>query len=581
MAWDAGTITNAAPWAALSQKLKDLISSGSNVGNWSFEENVPAGTGIGQSGSASYALDVFLCRGASVLYKRTVQKNLANSQITTDGTSFAHAVITPATNKFISVTVFNTKASAADDPTGVTLNGSNAPTFTKIKSQASGGGSAIVKGTLWIAKTGGSAPTGTTLTVAFGATQTGCIVIVDEWDGIDLSLAANGVGAGKIVRQVVGNNGTNELAHSATLAALEGAGSVCYIAAAETASIGTYTAGVKAGWTPLAADLVMATPNVHARGSWRPDADDPAAVMTHSSATAMTDWAAIAVEFRREILTSSITDANDAGQDWRFIIEIPTPDGAVTSSFNCCENYNNKMFRRMPPTASATVPVGSGYWRDDTLIAYATVPGNPRALAAHQALNTTGFSYWIKLTKNGVMIGTRVSSSEATNGAMLLDSVITNATDLPLISVSPGASAASNGNSFSRLPGVAVAPGTTITGWQCAAMGWTSPTQEGFTTNAANQQDLWASRKIHDARIFVGHSGGRLAGNSGANDRGYARGLWKTDYRCLVAGGTVQLGDLQAIEGVPTSDPNPWTVIYKGFPGSTGTQNLVILTRAN
>src|SRR5215472_4494237 len=147
MAWDTGTITDAAPWAALSTKLKNLVG----------------GTGAGQSGSASYSLDVFRCRGAATLYKRAIQTNLANTFNTTDGTSFVIPVTTPAANRFITLCIVNTKATAADDPTSVTLDGSNAPTFTKIFSQASGAGTPILKMSLWIGKSGASAPTGTNL----------------------------------------------------------------------------------------------------------------------------------------------------------------------------------------------------------------------------------------------------------------------------------------------------------------------------------------------------------------------------------------------------------------------------------
>lgn len=63
MAWDSGTITSAAPTDALSTKLKAMVG-GAGVANWSFVENVPAGTGVGQSGAAAYSVDVFKCATA-------------------------------------------------------------------------------------------------------------------------------------------------------------------------------------------------------------------------------------------------------------------------------------------------------------------------------------------------------------------------------------------------------------------------------------------------------------------------------------------------------------------------------------
>jgi len=63
MAWSKDAYTTDTPSAALSDKLKDLCG-GSGVKNWSFVENVPAGTDGGQSGSNNYSVDVFKCAGA-------------------------------------------------------------------------------------------------------------------------------------------------------------------------------------------------------------------------------------------------------------------------------------------------------------------------------------------------------------------------------------------------------------------------------------------------------------------------------------------------------------------------------------
>lgn len=578
MAWDAGTITNAAPWATLSGKLQALCGT-TGVENWSYVENVPAGTSQGQSGSASYSLDVFRCRGATNLYNRALQINLANSQITTDGSSFVHTITTPSTNQFITVCIINSKASAADDPTSVSLDGSNAPTFTKIKSQASGGASTILKMTLWIGKTGGSAPTGTQLTVSFGATQTGCIAIVDQWAGCDLTLSANNVdatGATQIGIQVVGNNGTNQTTHSATLATMLGPQSIAVTWTSQTASTGTYTP--EAGWTGLAAELTMSTPVVHARGMFRPYQDDLTGVMTLSSATSETDWSCIALEFQRTTASTSVTSANDAGVDWYFVIEIPATDGAVNSSFNSAQDYDGyHLFNRMPPAGgTGLIPVGSGGWRTDTLAPYGgtingntLITGNNRGSTTHQILNTSGFNYWIKLTKNAVTISTRVSASEAMSGATLLDSFVTNATDnIPLINISNVAA----GNTFSCIPG---ATGTSLgtSAFTCYTQGWTTPMQEGFTTNSAGSQDLWASQKVHVSRIFVAHSPGRST--TLATTNGYARGLWKSDFLAIQRGGTVQLGDTMTISG------NTWTVISNSANAFGSGQTLIVLTRAN
>jgi len=63
MSLHTGTITDAAPEAAFSTLLKSLVG-GAGVQNWSFIENIPAGTGANQSGSASFSVDVFKCAGS-------------------------------------------------------------------------------------------------------------------------------------------------------------------------------------------------------------------------------------------------------------------------------------------------------------------------------------------------------------------------------------------------------------------------------------------------------------------------------------------------------------------------------------
>lgn len=76
MAWSKDAYTTDTPSADLSDKLKDLCG-GSGVKNWSFVENVPAGTGDGQSGSNNYSVDVFKCAGTAL--RRTAGGNLPAS----------------------------------------------------------------------------------------------------------------------------------------------------------------------------------------------------------------------------------------------------------------------------------------------------------------------------------------------------------------------------------------------------------------------------------------------------------------------------------------------------------------------
>jgi hypothetical protein len=564
MAWSAGTITSATPYAALSQKIKDLISGGSGIANWSFVENIPAGTQPGQTGTTGYSIDVFRCRGAATLYKRLVQTNMVNGQDTTNTTSYVFTLgaaapqAVPAASRFMIVAVVNVTSAGTDaaDPTGVTMNGTNPPTFTKIKSQASGSSSPnkIIKATLWIGKTDGTFVAAGTpqITVSFGSTQQGCMCIAEQFEGCDLTLGADavdGTGATKIGIQVVGNGGTTSpAAHSATLASYLGPQSIGYVVAAQTASGGTYTNGVEAGWTPTVisagsiTELSMATPATHMIAAVRPDYDDTSPTLTISSTTSMTDWVCIAFEFQRTTDATSVTNPNDAGKDWYFMLEIPTTDnGSTASNTNCAENYDlNKFFAGVAASSAAATPVLPNYRRDETLRLYNSATGNNRANQAHQTLNTTGFSYWIKITPNGILIATRVASAEATNGAMLLDSFVTNATDaLPLIHFCEQAA----GNVYTRLPGVTAANSAQ---WQITTVPWTTPVVDAFTTQAANAQDLWANSKCHAARVFSVHTPGRSTVN--AITSGYGRGLWKTDYLCMNPGaGTIQLGDRLSI----------------------------------
>ena len=68
MAWSKDAYTTDTPSADLSDKLKDLCGS-SGVKNWSFVENVPAGTGDGQSGSNNYSVDVNLTSRIAILQR--------------------------------------------------------------------------------------------------------------------------------------------------------------------------------------------------------------------------------------------------------------------------------------------------------------------------------------------------------------------------------------------------------------------------------------------------------------------------------------------------------------------------------
>lgn len=265
-------------------------------------------------------------------------------------------------------------------------------------------------------------------------------------------------------------------------------------------------------------------------------------------------------------------DANDAALDWYFGIAIPVTDGAVASNFGVCEDYEggvDKRVRRQCPSAISTLaPVGVGFWRTDTYGSWAGVTGG--IAVSTDTLNMTGFSFWMKLDKNFLIVAIKVGSEENIwIGASLLDSLTSVSDPLPLCafnSVSgPGSSVAF---SFSRLPSVVDA---TISGkWFARLDPWSSPIAGFGGTNATNTNDLWQDNKIHVSRAKAGH---RVTQGQGYLV-GLNRGLFKTGILVMQAGGTVNIGDTMVI-GADT-----WTVISQSMSW-LGSANIHLLVRAN
>jgi len=603
MSWNSGSIVSVTPWADLSTKLKNLCG-GAGVENWSFLENIPAGTGTQQSGSASYSLDLFKCKGSNARYMPITVTNKLNANITADGASFNFNAGVLRGGRVYILSIINTKASAADQPVSVAFTGTNVPVFSLLKTQA-GGNVGEIRVSVYIARTIGSQaallPSAIdtsvglppydddefytvpmNLVATFGAaSQTGCMAIMDEWDGLDGSLAVDTIGNTSIAVQAVGANGTTETAHSATLAPFLGSTSVAYTVAAETASTGTYSV---AEWMATAADLSMATPTAHARAMWNPNTVDTTGVLTLSSATSETSWAAISIELQRPQTTQDQTATlNDAGANWYFAIEIPVSDGAVVSSINASEAYEigPKIFAGMAALPAATSPAGANYWIGSGYNQYASVTGNNRANTLMGTLNTSGFSYWIKLTKNSVLISTRVSGTESSAFAGLLDSFVANVADrCPLVLFVADTASETASSSFTSLPGVSsLSGGVASRGWQATFTAWThnvlSTAPEGgslFNNAAATNVDLWQNGKTYVARIVCFHAYGTTSGTVSSTS-GYYRGLVKSDFLCIASGGTVQLGDTMVISGIT------WTVIKTmGTIGSSG-QSIAWLTR--
>jgi hypothetical protein len=482
-----------------------------------------------------------------------------------------------AANKVFTVVVSSTKATACNVPATVVLDGADAPTFTLLKSQIGGDATGICMLSVWIGKSAAAAPAGTNLTVTWAAAQTSAIVSLDEWTGLDATLGVTGLDAGgttQIGVQAVGANGTTATAHAVTLAALLSTKSCVLVAATQTASAGAYT---NPGSVISAATKTVATPTACMATAMFPSAEKVLHTMTLSTSSNETSYAAIAVELQRPTLVTAYGTLSDATRDWFFGLEIPTPDGAVTSYVHTFDNYEPsagmKVFQGAATIAGgSTAPVGTGFWKNIGFYDVSSTLNTNRTNQVHQSLNTSGFNYWIKLTRNMIMFTTKVGAAEAYNGALLIDSFITTVADpCPLMSFK--VRAASNHNTFTNLPGITVVFDGANTGWVVVALGWTETLHAATTYNLANIVDGWASNKIHAGRIFVAHSHGYAAADIKAY--GWARGLVKTDMLGVSnAGGTVNAGDTVTIDGAT------WTVIAKGSAGFSNSQDLVFVVRA-
>jgi hypothetical protein len=262
------------------------------------------------------------------------------------------------------------------------------------------------------------------------------------------------------------------------------------------------------------------------------------------------------------------TDANDAGTDFYIALRIPVSDGAVASAFDACEDYNpisagaNKAtFRRQTANTSLnTTPIGSGSWRNDTLANEATIAN---AAITTSTLNTSGFTYYIKLTKNFLLWAIRVGVTEGMHIAGLMDTFVVNTTDsCPLFAAGPTAAHAG----VSRLPGVIT---SNTDQWRVNSLFWTRGPNLG-TDNSTNNNDIWQSNKIHVSRILiVNKAAATLWFQSGG-----LRGLIKSDVLSFKTGGTVQLGDTMVISG------NTWTVVGTSVVFNSG-DTMHVIVRAN
>lgn len=256
------------------------------------------------------------------------------------------------------------------------------------------------------------------------------------------------------------------------------------------------------------------------------------------------------------------TDANDAATDWYVAWRLPVTDGAVSSNFNVFEDYEggtNKRFKRPVAGPAVQAPTGTGFWRSDTYAAAASVVGVQQETIF--TLNTTGFSYWIKLTKNGIWVTCQVGSTLGTHIALLGDTMVASgvATDsCPLFAHGAGGG---SGIEASREPGVTDGTKTKWNYGECAP--WTLLAG----SNAPNNNDLFQGNKVALSRICVLRTGGAGV----INLIGAFRALLKPELiLCFQTGGTVNIGDTIVINGVT------YVVMWPG----TGTFGAFIVTNA-
>jgi len=262
---------------------------------------------------------------------------------------------------------------------------------------------------------------------------------------------------------------------------------------------------------------------------------------------------------------ASGTDASDAEVDWYFALRIPTPDGAVTSLCNVFEDYeggSNKRFRRPAPAPVSAVPTGAEGWRSDTYAQFAQVTGLNIG-GTLQALNVSGFTYWLKMSRNFIGLALRVGTTYTFNGALVFDSLVTSFSDPAPIAVMGGQSTA--GAAFTRIPGITTAA---TNNWGIAGLAWIYPVSANLS-NPANQ-DKWADGKVSSSRIVLRHVAGATAAT--AATQGGVRGFVKPEDMIMIAtDASVYAGDTMAI-GADT-----WVVMYVGSFGTGGLAGIFLV----
>lgn len=276
-------------------------------------------------------------------------------------------------------------------------------------------------------------------------------------------------------------------------------------------------------------------------------------------------------------------DANAAGVDFYVGLYGTTAGGiSQASRVIVAEDYlsiagnpanadRGKFRRWCPLPVTGTTPDVTNYTYSET---YTTCAGINNAAPSNfgPSLSITGYSYWLKLTNNFLLMSVRSGTSSTSVYAGLMDSLTSVTDTMPLVTLG------GSSGSFSRLPSVTAGAGGA--GMWGAGMGpWTAPIQLAFAGDQSGTSDKWQGGKVHASRCLVFH--GITAANGATY--GWFRGLLKQDVLAIQTGGTVGLGDTIDIGG------NTYTVIAAaaGLNGqstastpSANSASSIVVTRA-
>lgn len=264
--------------------------------------------------------------------------------------------------------------------------------------------------------------------------------------------------------------------------------------------------------------------------------------------------------------SGSGADANDAGHDWYIGI---TRYGASTSfRVLIAENYNStdKTFAGWPGNYVGK----SGYPNIDEngYYVYSSYQGASYQKASYifsygddfnPTLNTTGFTYRIKLNNNFILFSFVVGATETFAYLGLMDSLVDDSIGdpLPLCIVSNSDSSPyTTSGAFIRLPGIASMTSGTDEAFGITIVPWLSYSNRTFTvSNNTDYWDLWLNSGVPVSRVLCSHS----VTYTLSPILGKCRGLLKEGVLCFCSGGTLAVGDTVTI----TDDATPiaWTYI--------------------